>query len=100
MREPSVVAIERIPTEWSGRRRSQEDVNTPGMSCDTALKDGVISDYQITERMLRFINKVTKGHFSRVFKPRRWYAFQRGNGSGERAVERRWTCRRRENLFN
>jgi rod shape-determining protein MreB len=74
LREPSVVAIERDTDRMLavGEEARKMLGRTPGnIVAMRPLKDGVISDYQITERMLKyFINKVTKGHFSRVFKPR------------------------------
>lgn len=74
LREPSVVAIERDTDRMLavGEEARKMLGRTPGnIVAIRPLKDGVISDYQITERMLKyFINKVTKGHFSRVFKPR------------------------------
>jgi rod shape-determining protein MreB len=74
LREPSVVAIERDSDRMLavGEEARKMLGRTPGnIVAIRPLKDGVISDYQITERMLKyFINKVTKGHFSRVFKPR------------------------------
>ena len=74
LREPSVIAIERDSDRMLavGEEARKMLGRTPGnIVAIRPLKDGVISDYQITERMLKyFINKVTKGHFSRVFKPR------------------------------
>jgi len=72
--EPSVVAIERDTGRMLavGEEARKMLGRTPGnIVAIRPLKDGVISDYEITERMLKyFIAKVTKGRFFRIFKPR------------------------------
>ncbi|MCL2415879.1 MAG: rod shape-determining protein, partial [Defluviitaleaceae bacterium] len=71
LQEPSVVAIDRntenILAIGTDARRMLG--RTPGnIVAVRPLRDGVISDYQMTERMLKhFINKVVKRGF---FKPR------------------------------
>lgn len=74
LREPSVVAIDkntdRILAVGEEARRMLG--RTPGniVAC-RPLREGVISDYHVTERMLRyFLNKVTASSFFRLFKPR------------------------------
>lgn len=74
LREPSVVAIDkntdRILAVGEEARRMLG--RTPGniIAC-RPLREGVISDYHVTERMLRyFLNKVTASSFFRLFKPR------------------------------
>lgn len=74
LREPSVVAIDkntdRILAVGEEARRMLG--RTPGniVAC-RPLRDGVISDYHVTERMLKyFLNKVTASSFFRLFKPR------------------------------
>lgn len=70
LREPSVVAIDRNTNEILavGEEAKQMLGRTPGnIIAVRPLKDGVISDYTITERMLKyFINKVC-GKF--IFAP-------------------------------
>ena len=79
LREPSVVAIERDTDRMLavGEEARKMLGRTPGnIVAIRPLKDGVISDYQITERMLKyFINKVTKGHFPGFSNREWWYAF-------------------------
>ena len=74
LREPSVVAIDkktdRILAVGEEARRMLG--RTPGniVAC-RPLRDGVISDYHVTERMLKyFLSKVTASSFFRLFKPR------------------------------
>lgn len=75
LREPSVVAIDkntdRILAVGEEARRMLG--RTPGnIVAIRPLREGVISDYQVTEKMLKhFINKVTSSiSFFRLFKPR------------------------------
>ena len=71
LREPSVVAIDKNTNKLLavGEEARRMLGRTPGnIIAIRPLKDGVISDYDITERMLKyFINKVCK---NRIFKPR------------------------------
>lgn len=71
LREPSVVAIDKNSNSVMavGEEARLMLGRTPGnIVAIRPLKDGVISDYQVTEKMLRyFINKVC-GH--RIFRPR------------------------------
>lgn len=71
LREPSVVAIDKNTNKLLavGEEARRMLGRTPGnIVAIRPLKDGVISDYDITERMLKyFINKVCK---NRIFKPR------------------------------
>ena len=71
LREPSVVAIDRNRGEVLsvGEEARRMLGRTPGnIVAIRPLKDGVISDYQVTEKMLRyFINKVCG---TRIFRPR------------------------------
>src|SRR5690554_4309269 len=71
LKEPSVVAIDQYTDKYLavGEEARQMLGRTPGnIVAIRPLKDGVISDYEITERMLRyFIRKSIKKSF---FKPR------------------------------
>ena len=71
LREPSVVAIDKNTNKLLavGEEARRMLGRTPGnIIAIRPLRDGVISDYDITERMLKyFINKVCK---NRLFKPR------------------------------
>ena len=71
LREPSVVAIDRNTNKLLavGEEARKMIGRTPGnIVAIRPLRDGVISDYDVTERMLKyFINKVCK---NRIFKPR------------------------------
>lgn len=74
LREPSVVAIDkntdRILAVGEEARRMLG--RTPGniVAC-RPLRDGVISDYHVTERMLKyFLSKVSASSFFRLFKSR------------------------------
>ncbi len=71
LKEPSVVAIDQYTDKFLavGEEARQMLGRTPGnIVAIRPLKDGVISDYEITERMLRyFIRKSIKKSF---FKPR------------------------------
>jgi rod shape-determining protein MreB len=74
LREPSVVAIDKNTNKLLavGEEARRMLGRTPGnIVAIKPLKEGVISDYDITERMLKyFINKVCGGSFLRLFKPR------------------------------
>jgi rod shape-determining protein MreB len=74
LREPSVVAIDKNTNKLLavGEEARRMLGRTPGnIIAIKPLKDGVISDYDITERMLKyFLNKVCGGSLSRLFKPR------------------------------
>ena len=71
LKEPSVVAIDQYTNKFLavGEEARQMLGRTPGnLVAIRPLKDGVISDYEITERMLRyFIKKSVK---KLIFKPR------------------------------
>ena len=71
LKEPSVVAIDKSCNELLavGEEARRMLGRTPGnIIAIRPLKDGVISDYEITERMLKyFIKKVTG---KKIFKPR------------------------------
>lgn len=71
LREPSVVAIDRNTNKVLavGEEARRMLGRTPGnIVAIRPLKDGVISDYYVTEKMLKyFIKKVCK---NRIFKPR------------------------------
>ena len=71
LREPSVVAIDRNTNKLLavGEEARKMIGRTPGnIVAIRPLRDGVISDYDVTERMLKyFINKVCR---NRIFKPR------------------------------
>jgi rod shape-determining protein MreB len=74
LREPSVVAIDKNTNKLLavGEEARRMLGRTPGnIIAIKPLKDGVISDYDITERMLKyFLNKVCGGSLLRLFKPR------------------------------
>jgi rod shape-determining protein MreB len=74
LREPSVVAIDKNTNKLLavGEEARRMLGRTPGnIIAIRPLKEGVISDYDITERMLKyFINKVSGGKFLNLFKPR------------------------------
>ncbi|MCL2741962.1 MAG: rod shape-determining protein MreB, partial [Oscillospiraceae bacterium] len=72
--EPSVVAIDKNTDKLLAVGEDARKMlgRTPGnIVAIRPLKDGVISDYDITERMLKyFIGKVCGNSFFRLFKPR------------------------------
>ena len=72
--EPSVVALDQNNNKLLavGEEARRMLGRTPGnIVAIRPLKDGVISDYNTTERMLKyFINKVTGNRVFKVFKPR------------------------------
>jgi rod shape-determining protein MreB len=74
LREPSVVAIDKNTNRLLavGEEARRMLGRTPGnIVAIRPLKDGVISDYDITERMLKyFINKVCGHKLFRLFRPR------------------------------
>lgn len=74
LREPSVVAIEKNSNKLLavGEEARRMLGRTPGnIVAIRPLRDGVISDYDITERMLKhFINKICGNKGLRLFKPR------------------------------
>lgn len=74
LREPSVVAIDKNTNKLLavGEEARRMLGRTPGnIIAIRPLRDGVISDYDITERMLKyFLNKVCGNSFSKLFKPR------------------------------
>lgn len=74
LREPSVVAIDKNTNKLLavGEEARRMLGRTPGnIVAIRPLKDGVISDYDITERMLKyFINKVCGSKALRMFRPR------------------------------
>lgn len=74
LREPSVVAIDKNTKRLLavGEEARRMLGRTPGnIVAIRPLKDGVISDYDITERMLKhFINKVCGHKVLRLFRPR------------------------------
>ena len=74
LREPSVVAIDKNTNRLLGsRRRNSENAgqNPRIFVAIRPLRDGVISDYQVTERMLKyFLNKVCSRSMFKLFKPR------------------------------
>ncbi len=73
LKEPSVLAIDRDANEVLavGEEARKMLGRTPGnIVAIRPLKDGVISDYEKTEIMLKhFINKVSKSKLSKIFKP-------------------------------
>ena len=73
MREPSVVAINSKTGKVLavGETASLMLGRTPGIvDAIRPLRDGVISDFKVTEVMLKaFIGRVNKGIFARYFKP-------------------------------
>ncbi|MDP4180715.1 MAG: rod shape-determining protein [Bacillota bacterium] len=74
LREPSVVAIDKNTNKLLavGEEARKMLGRTPGnIVAIRPLREGVISDYDITERMLKyFINKVCGGKVFKLFKPR------------------------------
>lgn len=74
LREPSVVAIDKNSNKLLavGEEARRMLGRTPGnIVAIRPLRDGVISDYDITERMLKyFINKVYGNKMLKLFKPR------------------------------
>jgi rod shape-determining protein MreB len=72
--EPSIVAIDRNTNKvlQVGEKARMMLGRTPGnISAIRPLKDGVISDYYVTEKMLKyFIAKANNSRWSRIFKPR------------------------------
>ncbi len=74
LREPSVVAIDKDTNKLLavGEEARRMLGRTPGnIVAIRPLRDGVISDYDITERMLKyFLNKVYGNKFLKLFKPR------------------------------
>jgi len=74
LREPSVVAIDKNTNRLLavGEEARKMLGRTPGnIVAIRPLRDGVISDYQVTERMLKyFLNKVCSRGLFRLFKPR------------------------------
>lgn len=74
LREPSVVAIDKNTNRMLavGEEARCMIGRTPGnIVAIRPLRDGVISDYDTTERMLKyFIAKIATNGFSRLFKPR------------------------------
>ncbi len=72
LQEPTVVALERETDDILavGEEARQMLGRTPAnIIAVRPLKDGVISDYDITERMLKYFIKKTSGT-GRFFKPR------------------------------
>lgn len=74
LREPSVVAIDNNTNRLLavGEEARRMLGRTPGnIVAIRPLRDGVISDYDVTERMLKyFIHKVSGRRFFQIFKPR------------------------------
>lgn len=74
LREPSVVAIDKNTDKLLavGEEARKMLGRTPGnIVAIRPLREGVISDYDVTERMLKyFINKVCGGRVFKIFKPR------------------------------
>lgn len=71
LREPSVVAVDRDTDSIVaiGTEAQKMLGRTPGnISAVRPLRDGVISDYDLTEKMLRYFIKKVCGFF--IFKPR------------------------------
>jgi rod shape-determining protein MreB len=72
--EQSIVAIDRNTNKvlQVGEKARMMLGRTPGnISAIRPLKDGVISDYYVTEKMLKyFIAKANNSRWSRIFKPR------------------------------
>jgi rod shape-determining protein MreB len=92
IREPSVVAVQkdsrgRIQVLAVGEEAKQMLGRTPGsITAIRPMKDGVISDFDITQEMLRYFIRQTQGKFSFFrFKPRIIIAVP----SGITQVERR-----------
>ncbi len=74
LREPSVVAIDKNTNKLLavGEEARRMLGRTPGnIVAIRPLREGVISDYDVTERMLKyFINKVNGNRVFKLFKPR------------------------------
>ncbi|MCX7711985.1 MAG: rod shape-determining protein [Clostridia bacterium] len=74
LREPSVVAIDKNTNKLLavGEEARRMLGRTPGnIIAIRPLREGVISDYDVTERMLKyFINKVNGNRMFKLFKPR------------------------------
>ncbi len=74
LREPSVVAIDKNTDRILavGEEARKMLGRTPGnIVAIRPLREGVISDYHITEKMLKyFLNKVSSRSFFKLFKPR------------------------------
>ena len=74
LQEPSVVAIDKNTNKLLAIGEAARSMigRTPGnIVAIRPLQDGVISDYDITERMLKyFINRVLGNGLMRIFKPR------------------------------
>lgn len=74
LREPSVVAIDKSTDKLLavGEEARKMLGRTPGnIVAIRPLREGVISDYEVTERMLKyFLNKVCRNSFFKLFKPR------------------------------
>lgn len=92
IREPSVVAVQkdsrgRVQVLAVGEEAKQMLGRTPGsITAIRPMKDGVISDFDITQEMLRYFIRQTQGKFSFFrFKPRIIIAVP----SGITQVERR-----------
>ncbi len=72
--EPSVVAVNKKTGQVLaiGREAKKMVGKTPGHIVATRpLVDGVVSDFEVTEQMLKyFIDKVHRGHFSMLARPR------------------------------
>ncbi|MCX6742795.1 MAG: rod shape-determining protein, partial [Candidatus Parcubacteria bacterium] len=72
--EPSVVAINQKNGQILavGDEARKMVGKTPSyISAIRPLVDGVISDFEVTEKMLKyFIDKINQGHFSWLFRPR------------------------------
>ena len=72
LQEPSVVAVNRDTNEILavGSEAKRMIGRTPGnIAAIRPLREGVISDYDITEKMLQYFIRKTCGG-SRIFKPR------------------------------
>ena len=89
LQEPSVVAIDKNTNKLLAVGEAARSMigRTPGnIVAIRPLQDGVISDYDITERMLKyFINRALGRGLSRIFKPRIMVCVP----SGVTGVERR-----------
>jgi rod shape-determining protein MreB len=89
LREPSVVALDKNTNKLLavGEEARRMLGRTPGnIVAIRPLREGVISDYDITERMLKyFINRVCGSKLFRLFKPRMMVCVP----SGVTEVERR-----------
>ena len=74
LNEPSVVAIDKNTDRMLavGEEARRMLGRTPGnIVAIRPLREGVISDYHVTEKMLKyFLNKVTASSFFKLFKPR------------------------------